>query len=147
GAENAADERLPIRVSASSHIEHLLSQLRELSAPAARSAEETLPVILPHGQEAAATWLDTARRLLAHDRDSGRAFIEGSRAAEEVSEQVLPWTDQAAQFRRWAGGVRAVEAFMRELPSAYEQLGHAGQQRWAELGLRWCERHLDSGRA
>ena len=131
----------------SPRIEHLLGALRELSPAASRAAEETLPPILAHGEEAAAAWLDTARKLVAHDRESGHAFIAGSRRAEEASEQVLPWTEQAATFTRWAGSARAVEAFMHELPAAYDMLGHAGEQRWAELGLRWCERHLDSGRA
>jgi nitric oxide reductase activation protein len=134
-------------VSYSPDIELQLTRLRELSAVTSRSAEQDLPVILAHGQDAARAWLDAACRLLAHDRDSGRAFVEGSREAEEASEQVLPWTEQALAFTRWAGCARAVEAFMHELPVAYATLGHAGERRWAELGLRWCERHLDSGRA
>ena len=134
-------------MSFSPDIESQLARLRELSAAAARSAEENLPAILLHGHDAANAWLDAAQRLVAHDRDSGRAFVEGSREAEDVSEQVLPWTEQALAFTRWAGAARAVEAFMHELPEAYATLGHAGERRWAELGLRWCERHLDSGRA
>jgi len=134
-------------VSYSTDIEGALAQLRELSFVAHRTAEETLPAILRHGEAAALTWLDACRRIFAHDRDSGRAFIEGSRLAETTSEEVLPWTEQAVSFVRWAGCGRAVEAFMHELPSAYGVLGHEGELRWAELGLRWCERHLDSGRA
>ena len=134
-------------MSFSPDIESQLARVRELSAVASRDAEEVLPAILTHGHDAASAWLDAARRLVSHDRDSGRAFIEGSREAEDVSEQVLPWTEQALAFTRWAGCARAVEAFMRELPAAYAMLGHGGERRWAELGLRWCERHLDSGRA
>ncbi|MCC7081685.1 MAG: hypothetical protein IT530_13520 [Burkholderiales bacterium] len=134
-------------MSFSSDLQNALARLRELSALAARSAEENLPAILAHGHDAAAAWLDAAYRLISHDRDSGRAFIQGSLAAENASEQVLPWTEQALAFTRWAGAARAFEAFMHELPQAYGLLGHAGERRWAELGLRWCERHLDSGRA
>jgi nitric oxide reductase NorD protein len=134
-------------LSFSPDIDQLLARVHELSAAAARSAEEALPEILPHGEAAASTWLHAAHKLLSHDRDSGRAFIEGSREAEAASEQVVPWTEQALAFTRWAGCARAAEAFMHELPGAYASLGHAGQRRWAELGLRWCERHLDSGRA
>lgn len=128
-------------------IRESLEALRELSFVAHRAAEDALPAIERHGEAVTLQWLDACRRMFAHDRDSGRAFIEGSRSAEAASEEVLPWMRQALVFARWAGCGRAVEAFMRELPSAYAALGHAGETRWAEMGLRWCERHLDSGRA
>ncbi|MCC6533498.1 MAG: VWA domain-containing protein [Burkholderiales bacterium] len=128
-------------------IEEALAALRALSVDAARAAAAVIPAIARHGEAVTASWLQAARKLSAHDRDSARAFIEGSAAAESASEEVLPWTEQAATFTRWPGCARAVEAFMRELPAAYAALGHAGERRWAELGLRWCERHLDSGRA
>lgn len=134
-------------MSYSADIERALGSLRELGAGVQRAAEEALPAILRHGEPTALAWLDAGRRIFAHDRDSGRAFFEGSRAAEAAAEDVLPWTEQALGFTRWAGCGRAVEAFMQELPSAYGLLGHDGERRWAELGLRWCERHLDSGRA
>jgi hypothetical protein len=128
-------------------IEQALSELRTLNESAGQEAQQTLPAILSHGEPAALGWLQAARKLFAHDRDSGRAFIEGSGAAESASEQVAAWTEQALAFTRWVGAARAVEAFMHELPTAYAVLGQAGERRWAELGLRWCERHLDSGRA
>ncbi|RPI41569.1 MAG: hypothetical protein EHM59_19850, partial [Betaproteobacteria bacterium] len=134
-------------MSQSAQIEQTLSELREFGAAALQGARAALPEISRHGESVAAAWLRAVRRLYAHDRDSGRAFLDGSLAAESAAEEVLPWTDQALSFTRWAGAGRAVEAFMHALPSAYGLLGHAGEQRWAELGLRWCERHLDSGRA
>ena len=134
-------------MSVSPDIERALAALRELSAAAFHTAEQTLPAIARHGESAALAWLEAGRTIFAHDRDAGRAFIEGSRGVEAVAEEVVPWVEQAGAFTRWAGCSRAVEAFMHELPAAYDALGHAGERRWAELGLRWCERHLDSGRA
>ncbi len=133
-------------MSQSPKIEQALAALSDFGG-AAEAARAALPEIARHGEAVALTWLDAARKLYAHDRDSGRAFLDGSVAAESAAEEVLPWTEQAASFTRWAGSGRAVEAFMHELPAAYALLGHGGEQRWAELGLRWCERHLDSGRA
>jgi nitric oxide reductase NorD protein len=134
-------------VSLSPKVERALEALREQSFVAHRGVEETLPVIARHGEPAALAWIDACLKIFAHDRDAGRAFIEGSRNVEAVAEEVVPWVSQALAFTRWAGCSRAVEAFMHELPGAYGALGHAGERRWAELGLRWCERHLDSGRA
>lgn len=34
---------------------------------------------------------------------------------------------------------------MENVPAAYQSLGAAGEARWAEIGLAWCARHLDSG--
>jgi hypothetical protein len=134
-------------LSFSPKVERSLESLRELSFVAHRAAEETLPVIVRHGESAALLWLDACQKICTHDRDAGSAFIAGSRSAEASSEEVIPWVEQALNFTRWAGCSRALEAFMHELPSAYGTLGHAGERRWADLGLHWCERHLDSGRA
>ena len=134
-------------MSFSPKVERSLESLRELSFVAHRAAEETLPVIVRHGDSAALFWLDACQKICAHDRDAGSAFIAGSRSAEASSEEVVPWVEQALNFTRWAGCSRALEAFMHELSSAYGTLGHAGERRWADLGLHWCERHLDSGRA
>jgi hypothetical protein len=134
-------------LSQSAEIRQALDALRELSFVAHRAAEQALPAIVRHGDAVALKWLSACHKLFAHDRDSGRAFIEASASAEAAAEEVTPWTTQALTFTRWAGGARAVEAFMHELPAAYAALGNAGEARWAEMGLRWCERHLDSGRA
>ena len=129
------------------NVERALDTLKALSGAAHDAAAAALPAIARHGELAALAWLEACRGMFAHDRDAGRAFIESSAAVEAVAEEVIPWVEQAAAFTRWAGCSRAVEAFMHELPSAYAALGHAGERRWAELGLRWSERHLDSGRA
>ena len=134
-------------MSQSPQIEQALAELKTLGSAAFGGAQSALPDILRHGEPAALAWLRAAHKLYAHDRDSGVAFLEGSSAAEAASEEVLPWTEQAVAFTRWAGVGRAVEAFMHELPAAYGALGHGGEKLWAEMGLRWCERHLDSGRA
>lgn len=134
-------------MSQSAQIQQALEGLRELSFVAHRAVKEALPNIARHGDVVTVKWLSTCHKLFAHDRDSGRAFIEASAAVEAAAEEVLPWTTQALAFTRWAGCARAVEAFMHELPAAYATLGNTGEARWAEMGLRWCERHLDSGRA
>src|SRR5262245_41908200 len=117
-----------------------LTQLREASALAYRDTEQVLPQIRPHGEEVTLAWVMACRRLHEYDREAGTAFIRGSREAERVSETVSPWTEQALQFIRWRGAWRALEGYMANLPRAYGSLGHAGQRRWAEIGVVWCER-------
>ena len=92
-------------------------------------------------------WLDAARRLCAHDRKAGTAFIRGSREAEKISETVRSWTGQALAFLQWPASAPAVEGFMKNLPRAFGSLGHAGERRWAEIGFLWYARHAESGRA
>jgi len=128
-------------------IHDLLHEFRDASLVAFRELEQVLPAIRLHGDEVALTWLMAGRRLFDFDREAGRAFIRGSAAAEQVSETVLPWTEQALQFVRWRGSWRALEGFMSNLPRAYGSLGHAGERRWAEIGLMWCGRQLESGSA
>lgn len=116
-----------------------------MSFVAHRDALVVLPVIEAHGEAVALAWLGACRALILHDRDAGRAFLHGSAAAEEASEEVLPWTRQALAFLEWSGSWKAAEGFMENLPRAYAVLGHAGEARWAEIGLNWCARHLESG--
>jgi hypothetical protein len=128
-------------------IEQALADLDQFGEAARRSAEGALTPILRHGDAVAQAWLQAARKLYSHDPEGGRAFLGGSAEAEAASDEVLRWTAQAVSLTRFSGSARAIEGFMHELPAAYGLLGHGGQERWAELGLRWCERHLDSGRA
>ncbi|HEX6007535.1 MAG TPA: hypothetical protein VFY80_06205, partial [Burkholderiales bacterium] len=128
-------------------IQDLLHELRDASLVASREVEHVLPAIRLHGDEIALAWLIAGRRLFDFDREAGRAFIRGSAAAEQISETVMPWTEQALQFVRWRGSWRALEGFMMNLPRAYGSLGHAGERRWAEIGLTWCGRQLESGSA
>src|SRR4051812_48468596 len=123
----------------------LLVQLERESHAAHRDIEETLIVIEPHGEAVTVAWLNACRALFDFDREAGRTFIRGSVQAEEVSETVLPWTEQALQFMRWRGSWRALEGFMANLPRAFGSLGHAGEKRWAEIGFTWCSRQIDSG--
>ncbi|HEX2825435.1 MAG TPA: VWA domain-containing protein [Burkholderiales bacterium] len=123
----------------------LLAELERDSHAAHRDIEETLAVIEPHGEVVTVEWLNACRTLFDFDREAGRAFIRGSAPAEEVSETVLPWTEQALQFMRWRGSWRALEGFMANLPRAFGSLGHSGEKRWAEIGFVWCARQIDSG--
>ena len=128
-------------------IQDLLHELRDASLVASREVEQVLPAIRSHGDRTTLAWLIACRRLLDFDREAGRAFIRGSAEAEQVSETVLPWTEQALEFLRWRGSWRALEGFMTNLPRAYWSLGHAGERRWSEIGLAWCGRQLESGSA
>ena len=128
-------------------IERALAALSAQSFVAHREALDALPALQHHGEATVLRWLDAARRLFEHDREAGKAFIRGSREAEKVSETVLPWTGQALEFLRWPAPAPAVESFMQNLPRAFGSLGHAGERRWAEIGLLWYARHVDSGRA
>jgi len=128
-------------------IDEQLTQLRDASPDTFRDIEQVLPAIRPYGEDAALAWVLACRKLHDYDREAGKAFIRGSREAERVSETVEQWTGQALQFTRWRGAWRALEGFMMNLPRAYGSLGHAGQQRWAEIGFVWCARQIDSGSA
>ncbi len=85
----------------SAAIDQALEALGALSFVAHHEALDTLPALQLHGDEVVLRWLDAARRLFAHDRDAGKAFIRGSREAEKISETVLPWTGRALGFRQW----------------------------------------------
>lgn len=126
-------------------IEQALHDLSNASFVAHRDTLAALPAIRPFGDEVALEWLQACHDLFAHDRDSGKLFMRGSAAAVEASGQVLDWTRQAMRFTAWRGSWKALEGFMQNLPEAYRALGASGETRWAELGLGWCERHLDSG--
>jgi nitric oxide reductase NorD protein len=126
-------------------LDEQLTQLRDGSAAAYREIESVLPAIRPHGDEAALAWVIACRKLHDYDREAGKSFVRGSLEAERVSETVVQWTEQAVQFARWRGSWRALEGFMANLPRAYGSLGHAGQQRWAEIGFVWCARQVESG--
>src|SRR5687767_15712661 len=113
--------------SKQSAIDELLAQWRETSLAAHQELELVLPAIRPHGEDVTLAWVLAAKRLYDHDRESGKAFIRGSREAEKVSETVRPWTEQALQFLRWKNSGRSLDGFMLNLPRAYGSLGHAGQ--------------------
>jgi nitric oxide reductase NorD protein len=126
-------------------IERLLGEIAEMSFVAHRDVREAMPAIIPYGNDVVAEWLEACKALFRYEREAGKAFIRGSRAVEEVAEEVLPWTQQALAFRQWPGAWNALAGFMQQLPDAYSVLGHDGERRWAELGLTWCQRHLESG--
>jgi hypothetical protein len=128
-------------------IDQALAELLALSAAAHREVAAVLPEIAPHGEADTLEWLAACRALFSFERDAGFAFIRGSREAEQVSEEVRPWTGQALAFMQWRASWRALEGFMANVARAYGALGHAGEKRWAEIGFAWCARQIDSGAA
>ena len=126
-------------------IRTLLDAIRESNGELLSEIEGVLPVIRPHGEAATLDWINACRTLSDFERDAGRAFVRGSREAEKVSESVLPWTRQALSIMRWRHSSPAVEGFMRNLPRAFGSLGHAGEERWANIGLTWCARSIECG--
>lgn len=126
-------------------IDQALAELQELSAAVHREVSAVLPEIAPHGEADTLDWLAACRALFSFERDAGLAFIRGSREAEQVSEEVRPWTGQALAFMQWRASWRALEGFMANVARAYGTLGHAGEKRWAEIGFTWCSRQIESG--
>ena len=126
-------------------IQQTLVDLEQISFVAHRDTQTALGAIQPYGDAVVLEWLLACKALFEHDRDAGKAFIRGSEVACQASLSVLPWTRQALQFVAWRGSWKAVDGFMSQLPDAYQSLGVDGEARWAELGLDWCGRHLDSG--
>lgn len=126
-------------------LQQLLADLQAASFVAHRDATAALPAIQVFGDEAALEWLRAAQRLFQHDRDAGKPFMREGAAAAQAAGEVLWWTRVAVRFTQWRGSWKAVEGFMQQLPAAVALLGNAGAKRWAEIGLAWCERHLDSG--
>ncbi len=127
-------------------IEEALRKLGETSFVGHREVQDEMHALHHHGDAVAVRWLDVVRRIFEYDSAAGKAFVRGSRVAEKISETVLPWTEQALEFTQWPGAAPALEGFMRNLPRAFGTLGHAGERRWAEIGFKWCERHIESGR-
>jgi len=126
--------------------EKALEAIAALSGRSHREALEVLPSLQRHGDQTVMAWLTAARRLLEYDIDAGGAFVRGTREAERISETVMPWTAQALRFLQWPAATPAIDGFMKNLPRAFGLLGHAGEPRWAEIGLRWYGRHPESGR-
>ena len=126
-------------------IQQILADLEAISFVAHRDASAALPAIQQSGDVVALEWLRACKLLFEHDRDAGKAFIRGSQVAVAACADATVWTRQALRFTAWRGSWKALNGFMDQLPMAFELLGQAGEERWAALGLDWCERHLDSG--
>ena len=127
-------------------VQQVLLQLEETSFVAHREVLDVLPALQHHDEPTQLRWLEIARRMFNYDSEASKAFVRGSHAAEQVSETMLPWSEQALTFLQWPASVPAVVGFMANLPRAYGTLGHAGQRRWAEIGFSWYARHAESGR-
>jgi len=126
-------------------IRTLLDSIRESNGDLVTEIEGVMPVIRPHGEAITLDWVNACRTLSDFDREAGKAFVRGSREAEKISETVLPWTRQALQIMRWRHSWPAIQGFMKNLPRAFGSLGHAGEERWAGIGLAWCARSVDCG--
>src|SRR5215212_7034779 len=106
----------------------LLVQLERESHAAHRDIEDTLSVIEPHGESVTVTWLNACRALFDFDREAGRTFIRGSVQAEEVSETVVPWTEEARGFMGWRGWWRGRGGCVVGVRRGVGWLGHAGTE-------------------
>jgi hypothetical protein len=126
-------------------IRALLDTIKASSGELLAGIEGVLPAIRPHGEQVTLDWINACRTLFDYDPEAGRAFMRGSREAEKVSETVTPWTRQALGIMRFRNAWPAVDGFMKNLPRAFGSLGHAGEERWAGIGLAWCARAIDSG--
>lgn len=126
-------------------IQQVLVNLETISYVAHRDVLTALPVIQQSGDDITLTWLRAAQTLFEHDREAGKAFIRGSVTVAQACQCVLPWTQQAVRFTAWHGSWKAMTGYMEQLPEACRILGTTGRQRWENIGLDWCERHLDSG--
>ncbi|MFA9461875.1 nitric oxide reductase activation protein NorD [Thiohalorhabdus methylotrophus] len=126
-------------------IEEIRQHLEGVSFVAHRDSTEVLPTVQERfGAEAALHWLEHARDLFFHDREAGKAFIRNTEQAVAAC-GCLDWVEQAAAFLRWRGSDKALEAFMPQVGEVYAELGPEGERIWFEIGVRWLERHLDSG--
>ncbi len=126
-------------------IQQHLADLEAISFVAHRDVRIALPQVEKAGEAVTLEWIKTCRILFEHDRDAGKAFIRGSQQAAEACPAILTWTQVALRFTAWRGSWKAMNGFMEQLPAACALLGAEGVARWSELGLAWCDRHLDSG--
>jgi len=126
-------------------IEEIRQHLEGVSFVAHRDSSQVLPAVRERfGAEAALDWLQHARDLFFFDREAGKAFIRNTETAIAACD-CLDWVAQAAEFMRWRGSYKALEAFMPQVGEVIAELGLAGERAWFEIGIRWLERHLDSG--
>jgi len=136
-----------VGAESSEKIDNLLNAMREASPAEHREIGQVLSRIRMHGEHVTLEWLHACQTLLNFEREAGKSFIRGSAEAEKISETVLPWVRQALRFMKWRGSWHAIEGYMANLPRAFGSLGHAGEDRWAEIGFAWCVRSIESGAA
>jgi len=125
-------------------IEQILQHLEAVSFVAHRDACRALPAVEPYGPAAVRDWLEAARTIFFHDRESGKAFLHGSAEAVRCCGGLTPWVEQVLAFTRWVGSHKAVQGFMGQVGAVFEAWGEAGEARWYRHGVDWCERDLDS---
>ncbi|TVP85698.1 MAG: VWA domain-containing protein [Thioalkalivibrio sp.] len=128
-------------------VEEVLQQLERISFVAQRDARAALPAIRPFGAATARAWIETARDLFQHDRESGKSFMRHSERLAEHTGVVEPWTAQSREFLQWVNSNYALEGFLAQADRVWAAWGEAGEREWFAIGLRWCGRSLADARA
>lgn len=124
-------------------IQEILQHLEQISFVAQRDAREALPVLEPLGAQPTLRWLEAARDLFFHDREAGKVFMRASPAVVEKTGEVDFWVAQARGFSKWVNSWSALEGFMSQVGEVTAEWGREAEQRWYDIGLRWCDRHLE----
>jgi len=128
-------------------VEEVLQQLERISFVAQRDARAALPAIRPFGAPTTRAWIETARDLFQHDRESGKSFMRHSERLAEETGVVEPWTAQSREFLQWVNSNYALEGFLDQADRVWAAWGEAGEREWFAIGLRWCGRSLADARA
>ena len=128
-------------------VEEVLQQLEQISFVAQRDARAALPAIRPFGAATTRAWIETARDLFQHDRESGKSFMRHSERLAEETGVVEPWTAQSREFLQWVSSNYALEGFLDQADRVWAAWGEAGEREWFAIGLRWCGRSLADARA
>ncbi|MFN4263811.1 MAG: nitric oxide reductase activation protein NorD [Thioalkalivibrionaceae bacterium] len=129
-------------------IEEVLAHLEQISFVAHRDTKAALPAVRAVANEAdARLWIETARDLFFHDRESGKSFIRHSARVAEHTETARRWTEQAAAFLTHVNSNFALEGFMARVDAVWMAWGESGAQRWFEMGCEWLERSVVDARA
>lgn len=127
--------------------EEVLQHLEAISFVAQRDARKALPCLDKFRANTRLYWLEAARDLFLHDREAGKAFMRRTPEITSLWEDVSTWTDQALVFRNWVNSWHALDGFLEQAGHVYKNLGIEAERRWFEIGLRWCARAIEDGRA
>lgn len=123
-------------------IEEILIHLDNMSYVASRDAKAGLDALQQHTASDRLFWLETARDLFFHDREAGKTFMRGSIELAEVDWPIAQWVEQAKGFNQWVNSFRALSGYMEQAGAIYREYGTDVEQRWYDIGLRWCARNV-----
>jgi len=124
-------------------IQEILQHLEQISFVAQRDAREVLPVLEPLGAQPTLRWLEAARDLFFHDREAGKVFMRNSPAVIEKTGVADFWVEQARGFAKWVNSWSALEGFMTQVGDVTLEWSREAEQRWYDIGMRWCARNLE----